>query len=345
MPDTDVKPTDVKTLKEWVYARYVDFSKVEDIDEEAAIRALDEHFRKTPFSQDKESCYLGLLYLGNAMGTPEKRRTYLARAKVILDRWKERSGESWDIMDDALLDAEDALAKFPEPERKAALDKAAKEYADTEEPAPGEAGGDAAAPGMVLVPQGPFLSGPQKSLKETGAFWVDTFPVTNEQYAAFCQATGYRHPKFWAEGRLRTPRAPVVGVSWFDAYKYAAWAGKALPTREQWEKAARGKSGRIYPWGENLDHSRAVYGQPDGTDAVAEVGKHPENASEYGARDMVGNVWEWTDTWDPADPEMRLVLGGSWCDPGEFLRLDAHLSTNPKDKYDNIGFRCVRTAE
>jgi formylglycine-generating enzyme required for sulfatase activity len=198
---------------------------------------------------------------------------------------------------------------------------------------------------MMLVPAGPFLSGPARSLRETGAFWMDTFPVTNEQFAAFCQGTGYRHPKFWAEGRMRTPRAPVVGVSWFDAYKYAAWAGKQLPTYEQWEKAARGKAGRIFPWGDQIDHNKAVYGQPEGSDAVAEVGTCPENASEYGLRDMVGNVWEWTDTWDRQDPEMKVLCGGSWVDPVEFLRLDVHLATNPKDKFDNIGFRCVKPAE
>ena len=338
---------DLKAIKEYIWTKYVDFGHVAaEIDEDDAMKVLEGHFRSVPASVDGENYYLGILLFENAENHPDRRKAMMAAAKVIFEGYRQRSGEQdFEAVEDRLTDAEDFLAKVPEKERQALLEKAAREWAGVEGPAAAEEAPAAQAPGMVLVPPGPYLSGPTKGLKETGSYWVDTFPVTNEQYAAFCQGTGYRQPKFWGEGRFRNPRAPVVGVSWFDAYKYAAWAGKSLPTFEQWEKAARGRSGRIFPWGDQIDHNKAVYGQAEGTDAVAEVGLSGENASEYGARDMVGNVWQWTDTWDRLEPEMKVLCGGSWVDPVEFLRLDQHIATNPKDKFDNIGFRCVKPAE
>lgn len=346
-PGATMAEDDLKIIKEYVWTKYVDFGTYpKEVDEDRAMKVLEDYFRTTPPSVDGERYYLAILLFENAENHPEKRKSMLARAKVLLERYRERSGEkNWDAVEDRLADIEDALSRLPETERKALLEKASRDMAEAAVPEPAAEPEEPETPGMVLVPAGPFLSGPTKSLRETRAYWIDTFPVTNEQYAAFCQATGYRQPRFWTEGRFRNPRAPVVGVSWFDAYKFAAWAGKSLPTREQWEKAARGKSGRLFPWGEQLDHNKAVYGQPDNTDAVAEVGRSPENASEFGARDMVGNVWQWTDTWDAQEKEMKILCGGSWCDPPEFLRLDVCICANPKDKYDNLGFRCVKQAE
>jgi formylglycine-generating enzyme required for sulfatase activity len=338
---------DLKAIKEYVYTKYVDYGHPEiEVDEDGAIEILGEHFRTTPASVDGENYLLGILLFENAENHPERRKAMLTAARVVFAGYRERTGElDFDPVEDRFQDLEDFLAGLPEKERDSLLEKASKDWGAMEGPAAPAEPEKPAVPGMVLIPAGPFLSGPSKALRETNAFWVDTFPVTNEQYAAFCQATGYRQPKFWTEGRFRTPRAPVVGVSWFDAYKYAAWAGKQLPTFEQWEKAARGKSGRIFPWGDQIDHNKAVYGQPEGSDAVAEVGHCQDNVSEHGARDMVGNIWHWTDTWDKQEPEMKILCGGSWVDPVEFLRLDQHLATNPKDKFDNIGFRCVKPSE
>ena len=169
--------------------------------------------------------------------------------------------------------------------------------------------------------------------------------MTNAEFRKFIEATGYRRPKFWTEGRLKEPAAPVVGVSWYDADKFATWAGKALPTAHQWEKAARGFEGRLFPWGNEIEEGMANFGHVDGVDMVCPVEQFEENRSVFGARDLVGNVWEWTRDWDRIEIDMKVILGGSWADPPDFLRCDQHLYANPKDKFDNIGFRCARPAE
>ena len=78
---------------------------------------------------------------------------------------------------------------------------------------------------------------------------------------------------------------------------------------------------------------------------VTPVEKYEENKSVFGARDLAGNIWEWTKDWDRIEIDMKIIRGGSWADPPQFLRCDRHLYANPKDKFDNIGFRCIRPAE
>jgi formylglycine-generating enzyme required for sulfatase activity len=250
---------------------------------------------------------------------------------------------------DRLDDAKSQLDEMPDAARKKLFDKVAKELdrqADDQKKAELDALPTIQiVDGMVYVPGGSFVSGAAKTVKETKAYWIDLYPVTNAEYLKFVESTGYRSPKFWTEGRLRDPAAPVVGISWYDAFKYAAFAGKSLATKDQWEKAARGKAGRIFPWGDEFVAENACHAKEDGTDGVEVVGTHPANVSEFGVKDMVGNVWQWTESPDPGDPEQRVICGGSWCDPPKFLRCDEHLSAYPKDKYDNIGFRCVRLAK
>jgi len=199
--------------------------------------------------------------------------------------------------------------------------------------------------GMVIVPAGAYLAGEDNTEAELDAYYIDLFPVTNAEYKKFTDATGYRAPKFWGEGRLKEANDPVVGVSWYDADKYATWAGKALPSAEEWEKAARGLEGRVYPWGNEFDDANANFGNTNGEDMTSPVDRFDENRSVFGARDMVGNVWEWTKDWDKIEIDMKIIWGGSWADSASFLRCDQHLYANPKDKYDNIGFRCVKPAD
>ncbi len=248
------------------------------------------------------------------------------------------------MIEDRLEEIEDALGSLGPDERAKVFSQVETDW----QALGSESAVQPAAPmveGMVFVPGGPFLLGEENVETELDGYYIDTFPVTNADFKAFMDATGYRPPRFWSEGRLNTPNAPVVGVSWYDADKYATWAGKQLPTSEQWEKAARGLEGRIYPWGDEVDDSFANFGHEDGVDQVSPVDQYEANQSVFGARDLCGNAWEWTRDWDRIEIDMKIIRGGSWCDPASFLRCDTHLYANPKDKYDNIGFRCVRPAD
>ncbi len=130
---------------------------------------------------------------------------------------------------------------------------------------------------MVKVPKGPFLYGDEKT-RETIDHdnWIDRYPVTNEKYRAFIQAGGYEKqqywssegwkwktknnnitsPEYWNDEEWNKPDYPVVGVSYYEAEAYATWAGKRLPTEQEWEKAARGEDGRAYPWGNEFDKEK-----------------------------------------------------------------------------------------
>ena len=340
---------DIKRIREHVYDKYVEGGHgVADLDEEAALATLRAYRKATPVVQDGETYPLGILFFELAFALPDREKDYMAHALVILREYRERTGEAWDVVDDRLEDAAGALEDMPAAKREKLLAAVQAEYdAAIHAPVVEEVRGPIVEDGMVLVAGGPFLSGAAKTQRETKAFWIDQFPVTNANYKRFCEVTGYRPPKYWTEGRLRDPESPVVGISWYDAFKYAAWAGKSLPSKDQWEKAARGRSGKVYPWGDDFDAERAAFGGEDSEDVqtIPEIGKRANGASEWGAQDMAGLVWEWTDSPDPNDSEQKVVCGGSWCDPEEFLRCDEHMAAYPKDKYDNIGFRCMRLAK
>ncbi len=342
----------IQRIQEFIWNKYVEGSHTAEMDERDALRTLEEFHRTKPASVAPETYYLGILYFELAYEQPDEdaRNLFLARAATILERYIERTGDAFEDIGDRLDDAKSALSDLPEGVRRRLFKRVAMELDASATAA--EKAQEAVGPpqplvvdGMVQVPAGPFASGPAKAQKELKGYWIDVFPVTNAEYRRFVESTGYRSPKFWTEGRLREPEAPVVGISWYDAFKYAAFAGKSLPTKDQWEKAARGRGGRVYPWGDEFDPERAVFGKEDGSDGVAPVGQFPANVSEWGVRDMVGNVWQWTESPDPNDSELRVICGGSWVDPPAFLRCDEFIAAYPKDKYDNIGFRCVRLAK
>jgi formylglycine-generating enzyme required for sulfatase activity len=168
---------------------------------------------------------------------------------------------------------------------------------------------------FVLVPGGKFLMGsvhsrdqvaandemPQHAL-EVSDFYVMRYPVTNEQYYQFMQAAGQRAPLFWKDGHYPADKAdhPVVGVSFLDAVAFCRWAREMsglsvrIPSEPEWEKAARGADGRVYPWGDKWETGRAntVEAKTGGTTPVGQFS--PQGDSIYGVACMAGNVQQWT---------------------------------------------------
>jgi len=250
--------------------------------------------------------------------------------------------------------------------------------------------GDGAA--MVWVPAGPFLRGtpdgvgldrgpdfrrdiehPQRSITLDG-FWVYQYEVTVAQFRTFCIATGRQMPAAPEWGWQDTH--PMVYVDWNGAKAYADWAGAALPTEAQWEKAARGDDGRNYPWGGQATRTELHNGwditrcagydnsyNVNGHYGTWPVGSFPTGASPYGAQDMAGNVWEWCADWykgdyyavsplsnptGPATGTYRVVRGGSWLNYDSYhgyidlgTRSAARSYHSPAHKYNTVGFRCV----
>jgi len=175
--------------------------------------------------------------------------------------------------------------------------------------------------GMVLIPAGEFMMGsadddiqaegdelPQRVIALPD-FYIDQFEVTNVEYKRFLDATGYPAPPQWQEGRYREDDDfdPVVNVTWWDATAYARWAGKRLPTEEEWEKAARGPNGRRFPWGDEYDSHLANSGR-----SLVPANAYIEGASPYGVVNMAGNAAEWTATPYEPYPDLAAVL------PAEF---------------------------
>ncbi|WP_326538395.1 SUMF1/EgtB/PvdO family nonheme iron enzyme [Pseudorhodoferax sp.] len=192
-------------------------------------------------------------------------------------------------------------------------------------------------------------------------FFIDRTPVTNAQFKAFVDASGYRPAdghnflRHWAGGAPPAGWAhkPVTWVALEDARTYAAWAGKRLPREWEWQYAAQGSDGRTYPWGAQWD-AAAVPVPHTGRSAPepADVHAHPAGASPFGVLDLVGNVWQWTDEFHDDHTRAAVLRGGSryqpqtshWYFPQAY-RLDQHgkylLMAPCKDRSGMIGFRCV----
>lgn len=183
---------------------------------------------------------------------------------------------------------------------------------------------------MVLVPAGKFLTdtgGGTPFEVELPAFYIAVHPVTNAQYARFVAKTGHRPPgnRFWQEsGKMNHP---VVSVGWDDATAYCHWAGLRLPTELEWEKAARGKDGRTFPWGQEWDSNRCRNTKNKGNETTASGWHYGQGGSPFGGLQLSGNVWEWCADWYddkayrryrqgdlaiPPSGEYRVVRGGSW---------------------------------
>ncbi len=237
----------------------------------------------------------------------------------------------------------------------------------------------------VEVPQGEFLMGrrvhdhstePTDAANvrvEIPAYSISRYPVTNSQFDTFVEDGGYlsewrhcwnkagwrwkdkrRGPDHTVPAEWLLPNLPRAGVSWFEATAFCKWLGEKLgqgvrlPTDEEWEKAARGCDGRIYPWGNEFSVVRCNC-MDLGIDMPTAVGSFENGASPYGLLDMSGNVWEWCDTkWESTHQKRReysprILRGGSFGNDRDFLRCTKRFRHNPGDNFRLWGFRVAVT--
>lgn len=251
----------------------------------------------------------------------------------------------------------------------------AKVEQPTAMPAPPTIPAAPAAPeGMLAIAAGSYTIGrngadpleqPQHKV-DLPAFFIDRSEVTNEAYKKFVDATGHKPPTNWSgesfpNGR---DRSPVTGITWQDASDYAAWAGKRLPSEDEWEAAARGADGRIYPWGNEWRAGLANIGsKPDDINAeqypsgIKEVGQYPQGASPPGALDMIGNAWEWVADVIAAYPgnaeakptlkpgvDYRVIRGGAY-DGNKTHDATYRGYLDASQAYPKVGFRCAKDAK
>ncbi|GAA1930547.1 SUMF1/EgtB/PvdO family nonheme iron enzyme [Streptantibioticus ferralitis] len=194
------------------------------------------------------------------------------------------------------------------------------------------------------IPAGIYLSGTENEPLWVEAYYIDVFPTTNADYARFTAATGHPAPRHWENGRCPSNLYdhPVVWVMHDDAAAYAAWAGKQLPTTQQWEKAARGTNGAVYPWGDGATVAKGNF-RESGIRATTPVGRYHSGVSPYGVYDLCGNAWEWCST--ETTPGRYELKGSAFTSP--FFR-SAPSTFNDADRRmydDDTGFRCVATVE
>jgi formylglycine-generating enzyme required for sulfatase activity len=231
--------------------------------------------------------------------------------------------------------------------------------------------------GAVTLQPGGYLA--EATLFAVAPFAMARYPVTNACYAGFVQAGGYENsawwsaagwaarvkekwtePRHWHSRDWNQPDCPVVGVSWYEAMAFCRWLSEArgeritLPTEQQWQRAAQGDDGRLYPWGNEEPAAQLCNWNRD-VDETTRVGRYTAGAGPFGVMDLAGNVWEWCLTgWesgaiDPEGDELRVLRGGSWSSDSVLsLRVTNRSSRDPNTRlapgyrhHVTVGFRCA----
>jgi formylglycine-generating enzyme required for sulfatase activity len=250
-----------------------------------------------------------------------------------------------------------------------------------------------AAPVMIPIPEGPFLMGTSDSQianllayedwaqewydkdlftseqpyheVTTAAYEIAKYPVTNMEYFQFIMTTGHRAPRGWMGFHFQdgSEECPVVGVSLPDAMAFIKWINTLfnenfrLPTEAEWEKAARGPDGRVYPWGDDFDPWRCNTDE-SGKRTTSPIGSYsPGGDSQYGVTDMSGNVWEWTNSllmpypYNPNDgreirkPSTKIaVRGGAWYYSRKLARCASREGVLADYLSASLGFRLCRNS-
>lgn len=217
---------------------------------------------------------------------------------------------------------------------------------------------------MVFVPPGEFTMGNTILADEMpvhkvtlDAFWMDKYEVSNGAFLVCVRAGSCAQPPAGSSaGKPATDIYPVTLVSWQDALDYCTWAGKRLPTEAEWEKAARGADGRIYPWGNKFDQDLVNSAYNLNLKTVP-VDQFPKGVSPYGAFNMAGNVWEWTADWyaedyyqnspknnpaGPASGQFRVARGGGYGGTEAVMRTAKRRYISPDETGGYLGFRCAK---
>jgi formylglycine-generating enzyme required for sulfatase activity len=238
---------------------------------------------------------------------------------------------------------------------------------------------------VVLIPAGEFIMGYDKGGYDTlpvrkitlPAFYIDKYEVTNKRYKRFIDATGYKvpwshdpdaaseKPYLWNWQKRMYPDGkgddPVVLVSWEDAKTFCAWAGKRIPTEAEWEKAARGPNGNLYPWGNEWANGKANTSE-SGRKQTAPIGAFKEDVIKWGkdakdeVYDLAGNVSEWVEDYFgpyPGNPltryeernKYRVLRGGSWNYSHSIANGYHRQYALPHSQMPSFGFRCVKSAD
>jgi formylglycine-generating enzyme required for sulfatase activity len=326
------QPISLEKVNQYIWAKYIDNARPPlEVNEDTALKLYEQHYAKHPLNEDDECFYYGILLYEAAFRDDKNRARYLLKAKEVFEVYRNVSGETeWDVIEDRLADCLDIIKKEKLESKVAKAEKA------TIVPT---------IAGMVFVPAGHFLFGAKKEEKILEAFYIDIEPVTNLVYKKYVEETKYPRPSIWERHpELAADELPVVGVSWMDAVQFCKWAGKELPTEEQWEKAARGEDARTYPWGEDAPTPKDACYRVDEQSKLLPIAGYEKNRSPYGCHVMVGHVWEWTKTNSIDEEASCIVKGGSWSDPPEpeYLSTYARLDASKKEKIELIGFRCAK---
>lgn len=225
---------------------------------------------------------------------------------------------------------------------------------------------------MVDIPEGPFTMGfdGTQALEDErpshrpwlDAFAIDTHEVTTAQYAEFLKAAAHPVPWQWETVELsQHGDRPVIGVDWFDADAYCRWKGKRLPTEAEWEKAARGTDGRLYPWGNQVPTKElgnfALGARFSYSQVLMPVHAYEQGKSPFGLFQMAGNVNEWVQDWyagnyyetsparNPQGPDQgqfKVLRGGSWSDLPKYLLTYGRFKLPPETRNSYTGIRCAR---
>ena len=209
---------------------------------------------------------------------------------------------------------------------------------------------------LVYIPAGAFLFGPAEELKEVtlDGYWIGQTEVTNAQFRKCVEAGLCEESLMMDIMNTETADQPANYVTYKQAQRFCKWIGGKLPTGLQWEKAARGISGNIYPWGNEFPEGSTSYANvPGETSDLLSVGSFPDGESPFGVLDMAGNVWEWTSTLyeqetygskSDSSADEHVIRGGS-ASPSEaeetmyMLRTDYRGHASKPNYF--LGFRCI----